>query len=68
MLGPEFKFYGDIAEYHMKAMMGYKGGRSDQIKEMFISQREDKAIVGGHQPVTDHLRGRQDARRNSTSQ
>lgn len=64
----DFGFYRRIAEYHARVMMSYKGFRSEQVKDMFISQREDKAIVGGHQPVSDHLRGRHDARRTGPSQ
>lgn len=58
MLGPEFAFYREIAQKHMEAMMSYKGGRGEQTKEMFMSQREDRAIDGGHQPVRDYLKGR----------
>jgi len=55
-LGDKFKFYRDIADKYDKIMMSHKGRRSDDIREMFISQRDSRDIDVGHQPLRDHMR------------
>ena len=57
-LGDKYEFYKDIADKYDKIMMSHKGRRSDDIREMFISQRGEGAIDVGNQPLRDHLRSK----------